>query len=504
MSESRIIAHGAAYMLSSSLVFNLFSLAFYITIVRLLPPDTLGVFYSLTIVLTFATTFALLSLPAGFGRFMTAAAQTDKIEEARYLFRRGILAAGGIMIVTTPILILLSPMLSVWLFSSTGFTSLLYLVTIDFAIFVLNSFLVLPLSATRRFASLGILQVLYGAIRFGFAIALVLLGVGLPALIYGWIVSDIFYLGAYAYLSIPFFKGSERRTSLRDILPYSLPLFISSGIVLALQNVDRLFVLKYLGLAALGVYGTILIASGIPQLLPTAVGNALFPAMMKAEHLENLPKEFVTKAIRYISIITIPLLGLVASLGKPFIQVLLGSNISFAWVSFAVLTLGNAAMCPDIPLGQVLAAKKATRIIGIQQIVSGGCLAGFAILLIPPFFLTGAALAYVLARVAGFAFILPFLYRFGYFNVEWEEYGKIIASTVVTAAATIIAETLTGFSSYLLPGYLVFGGVILVVSARLFGVLRAEDYDVILDAVPLSLRPLGRSIWKLMRLPQPG
>ena len=502
--ESKTVAHGAAAVFTSSFVYSLLSFGFYLIIVRILSTSVLGVFYSLTVVWGFATTFALLSLPSGFVRFVTASVQTDKMEEARYLFRRSVLASFGIVALATPLLILISPTISIWLFGSPDYNVLLYLVTIDFAINGLNSFLNIPLLATRRFFLLSSLQVVYGIIRFGFSVALLLHGSGIFSLIDGWIVSDAAYLIAFSYLALPFFRGSEAKTSLGGIIPYSMPLLISSGIVLALGNVDRLFVLKYLGTAALGVYGTILVAAAVPGLLPTAVGTALSPAVVRSEERDSLPTEFITDATRYISIITIPLLCLTAVLGNVLLNITLGPTFSAAWVSFAVLVAGNAVLSIDIPLGQVLMAKKKTRILGTQQIVSSGCIAVLAILFIPTYFLTGAALAYVLARAAGFAFIFPFLYRLGYFKVEWRAYAKILGATALTMGVTFLAQNLTGYSPSLIFVYLVVGGTTLILSLKGLAVLRPTDRNVITGAFPKSLRAAKEPIWQLLSPASPG
>lgn len=91
--ETTKIVRGAAAGFSSGLVFNLMSFGFYLAIVRLLPTDSLGVFYTLQLVMGFITTFGLLSLPSGVNRFVTGFVQTNRLEEARYLFRKGLTMA---------------------------------------------------------------------------------------------------------------------------------------------------------------------------------------------------------------------------------------------------------------------------------------------------------------------------------------------------------------------------------------------------------------------------
>lgn len=499
--ESTEVARGAAFNAGSNLVFYALSLAFYLVIVRLLPADALGVYYSLGVVVTFSTTFAFFNLPGGFLRFLTGLVQTGRLGEAAYMFRRSLAIGTTLAGLSTLVLLVLTPSISQWLFGSMEYLSLIYLAIADFVIVGLNNFLNEPLYAARAFGRLGLLSVVYSALRYGFAILLLLLGYGIAALVYGWIAADLFYFISYFYFAVPLLNQVRLKTELKGIFAYSLPLLLSSGVVLVLQNVDRLFVLKYLGIGELGIYGSILIATQVPQILPGAVGTSLPPALIKLEESGGLPAEAVTRSIRYISVVSIPILGLVAALGRPLVDLFLGTTFTFAWVSFAILTLGYAAMCPDIPLGLVLSTKKRTRILGLQQIVSSACLALFAVLLIPTFFLSGAALAYVLARVAGFAFILPFLYRLGYFKVEWKEYLKIIGTTLVTIGVTIFVEARSGYATSLLPFYFVAGVAAMFVSFKGFNVLRSDDYAVVMDVIPASLRPIGSGIWRALRFP---
>jgi len=499
--ESSTVGRGAFALFSSNLIFSLMSFGFYLLVVHLMSANSLGIFYTLQLVWSLTTTFAFLSLPSGFLRFVTGYVQTDRVAEARYLFRRSIVIALVIILIVVPLLFLFAPILSTWLFGSEQDLFLIYLTIVDFALYGLGTFLSVSLYATRAFNRVGQLQIVYGVLRFGLAVLLFFAGFGVPSLIYGWIVADAFYLVFYSYLSKLFWNGLELKNELKKVITFSLPFFISSGIVLVLQNVDRLFVLKYLGLDELGIYGTLLIAAGVPQLLPSSLGTALLPAVIKIEEKDGLVSDVVTKSIRYITILTLPTLSLLAGVSKPLISVILGSSFAFAWIAFAVLTVGYAAMSPDIPLGQVLTAKKKTRVLAIQQVVSGIVLAGLALVLIPEFFLTGAALAYVLARLAGFVFILPSLYRLKLFKVEWLEYAKIVASSSLILLVTVAVESLTAYKLAFLPLYLLVGAGAGVASVKLLRVFREEDYHVMMDFMPKRFRDVASVIWRILGLP---
>jgi len=327
--ETTKIVRGAAAGFSSGLVFNLMSFGFYLAIVRLLPTDSLGVFYTLQLVMGFITTFGLLSLPSGVNRFVTGFVQTNRLEEARYLFRKGLTMAFLISIISLPVLVLLSSYLSYWFLGTTKYSLLFDLIAFDFVLIAFNSFFGVSLYAYRRFGRLGALQVAYGGFRYGGGVLFILLGLQVKAIILGWITSDLFRTFTYAYYSHPLLFGASLKNDLKKVFSFSLPYVIANGIVVALQNVDSLFVLKYLGVNALGVYGTLLNVSSIPQILPTSIGGSLMPAILKIEDSKGLSANVITNAIRYIALIVLPVFSLAAATGKPLIHIFFGRKICY-------------------------------------------------------------------------------------------------------------------------------------------------------------------------------
>ena len=458
--ETTKIARGATAIFSGSMFSNFLLFGFYVVITHLLPLNTLGVLYSLNVVSSFAANILLLQLPGGFSRFVVGYYQIKKFDEARYLFRRGIMFASIISASSAPALILLSPLITKWLFGSPSHLTLFYLVVLDFVFTTYNSFLGIVVSAKRIFGFGSVIGVVSTSVRVGLGIGLIFLGYGLISVLYGWIASDIIGMAAYLYFSRSLLVGAETRSSLRKVVFYSLPFFISSGLIVVLQNVDRLFVLRFLGTVSLGVYGTLLIASNIPKILPNSLSGTLFPVMVKFEEENQLTRGVVSKAVRYMAMINLPVLGLVAAVGAPLLELFLGHSFYVAWTSFSILVFGGGAMSLDIPITQVLLAKKVTKVLAVQQLVSSFTLASLAVLLIPRLYLDGAALAYVLARIAGFVVVGFSVYRLGLFSVKWRDYLETLSVTGVIIFTTLVVEHFTGFSPLLLPFYLGVGAVV--------------------------------------------
>lgn len=496
------IARGATAVFSGSLFSNLLMFGFYIAITHLLTPESLGVLYSFTIIDSFLATFLLLSLPSGFSRFIIGYYLTGRLAEARYLFRRGLLVATLICSTSVPTLILLGPLMTKLLFGSPSHILLYYLVLVDFVVSTYSSFLGVVVGARRVFGWGSLIQVLSTTARVGVGVGFISVGFGLAGVLTGWIASDIVSIIAFTYLSRPFLGGETAKSGLKEIVLYSLPFFVSSGLVIVLQNVDRLFVLRFLGTASLGIYGTMLIASNIPTILPNSISNTLFPVMVKFEEEKNLTKGVVSKAVRYMAMVNLPILGLVAATGAPLLQLFLGTAFSHAWPSFSILVFGGGAMSLDIPITQVLLAKKKTKVLAMQQLVSSLLLAVCAVLLIPHLFLVGAALAYVLARIGGFIVVGISVYRLGLFSVKWGEYFKAFTVTGAIVSLVLTTEYFTNFTLYLLPLYLVVGTLVGLGGARLTNLFYAEDYQELHEFVPPQLHKILDWVWEEFGFPK--
>jgi len=255
----------------------------------------------------------------------------------------------------------------------------------------------------------------------------------------------------------------------------------------------------------MGSYSIIMIGS---VMLQTAVNNslsgAIYPFFVKFEESGSLSGEAVAAAIRYVTVLTMPSFFFLAALGRPLIQLLLGPAFVHDWKAFAVLMVGHAAMNYDLPITQALQARKATKTLGIQTIVSAAVIAALSPPLIARWLATGAAVAYVLARLTGFLGVAaPKARSLGLLKIDLREYAKTISAAIITFAVTLAAEVATGFGLVLLPLYIVLGGIAMVVSLKVLRVLRADDYIALMEATPVSLRGLVARTWSLLGLPMP-
>jgi O-antigen/teichoic acid export membrane protein len=442
----------------------------------------------------------------GIGRYVIGYYQTGRLEEARGLYIRGlVMVLASSVTVATAIWALASPLSELY-YGTTRYAWLLRLTALDLVVYAYSNYVYyVAFQASTRFGRWGLTQVVWAFTRYGVGLALLFAGFGPAGLIAGWIAGDAASAALGTHWSLDFVVGSRSKVPLLPALSIAVPIAIGYLMATVLQNIDKLFVLRYIGLAEMGSYSVIMIGSVTLQMtVYNSLSSAIYPAFVKFEESGALSGEAVAAAIRYVTVLTVPPFFLLAALGRPLIQLLLGPAFVHDWEAFAVLMVGHAAMNYDLPITQALQARKATRTLGTQAIVSAAVIAALSPPLIARWLATGAAVAYVLARLTGFLGVAaPKARSLGLLKIDLKEYTKTISAAITTLVVTLVVEAVTGFSLVLLPLYIVIGGVALVASVRALRVLRADDYVTLMEATPASLKGLVSRTWSLLGLPMP-
>ena len=152
------------------------------------------------------------------------------------------------------------------------------------------------------------------------SIALALLGFGAWSLIIGQLVGVLVQTVVY-WIVVPWRPAFQfQRKVARTLLTYGGSVVSIEGLGILLLNADYLFIGRYMGAAALGVYT---LAFRVPELLVkqfcNIVGNVTFPVYSQMrDDPEALRKSFLV-TMRYLTMLTIPMgLGLVL-VAEPFV-----------------------------------------------------------------------------------------------------------------------------------------------------------------------------------------
>lgn len=152
------------------------------------------------------------------------------------------------------------------------------------------------------------------------SIALAVLGFGPWSLIYGQLVGTA--ISVISYWWIHKFRPTFEieKSYIRPLLSYGMGIVMVNALGVAILNVDYLFVGRYLGPIALGVYT---LSFRVPELLVkefcTALGQVLFPVYSKMKENKAVLTEGILATMRYVTMVTFPLSIGLALVARPFV-----------------------------------------------------------------------------------------------------------------------------------------------------------------------------------------
>ncbi|HET9776027.1 MAG TPA: lipopolysaccharide biosynthesis protein [Gemmatimonadaceae bacterium] len=190
------------------------------------------------------------------------------------------------------------------------------------------------------------------------SIALAFLGFGVWSLIVG-------QLAGTALSVVVYWGASEWRPSLnfarryvRILLSYGTSMVGSDALAIMLLNVDYLFIGRFLGPVALGVY---MLAFRIPELLIKqscgVLGSVLFPVYATMRDDPKALSRGVLVTMRYVSTVTVPMALGLALVSKPLVLALFGAKWSDAIPVLRAISLYTLFISISFNIGSVYKAQ---------------------------------------------------------------------------------------------------------------------------------------------------
>ena len=185
------------------------------------------------------------------------------------------------------------------------------------------------------------------------------------------------------------------RILLKEILSFGYPLIIAAVVALGSQTLDRIWVLKYLDLAAVGILA---IAYKIPLILDFILAvplkQTLVPVIYEMERNKTKQMEFVKIATSHITVLVVfCTLFLSASAQEIISLITSGDSYNQAAQVAPYLLLSSASQSLALLFGYGLAMEKRTFLISLTSVyillIYVGCLS----YLVPNFGLVGVGLA---------------------------------------------------------------------------------------------------------------
>lgn len=243
------------------------------------------------------------------------------------------------------------------------------------------------------------------------AVTLALMGLGVWSLVIAKIV-DQALTSLLCWVVVPWWRPRLRfdRQEAKELFDYGKHIFGSGILVWLITNLDNMFVGRVLGDEPLGVYKFSYDQANIPATqISRVIGQVLFPAYSTIRDDIQALRDAFFKALRYVSLVAIPVSVGMIVFARPFIMTLYGEKWAAAILPLQILGVYGLLRAVAVNMGSVFKA--------------GG----------KPQWLTAIAFA----RLAVMAlFLYPAARYFGIVGVSWFSTCVAIADFAVSVALT--------------------------------------------------------------------
>ena len=328
------VVHGASvgalgYVLSQTL-----TLAFYLTLARLVTPSEFGTFAAGSVFVGIGMVFA------GSGMRAALVQRRDRIEEAlNTALVATVLAGVGLGLVG----LALSPL--VGLFFGNSEIGLVAAAVSGY--FLLRQANVVPDALMQRRFSFVRRVVLDPATALAFgvtAVALAGAGMGVWALVLGTYASAV--VDVILTWSLARWRPSPRLASLamwRQLVGFGRYVVAAELLARVSNEISTALLGRFVGTAALGHYQYAHRVALRPHwALVDSVSYVLFPAFARISHDEERFREAFLRTLRWVSIVAFPLSLVLFSLGEPIVLLLFGERWGAAGTALMAMSLSTA------------------------------------------------------------------------------------------------------------------------------------------------------------------
>ncbi len=255
------------------------------------------------------------------------------------------------------------------------------------------------LQRSMRFVTMAKIDVMALALSCAVGIGMAALGCGYWSLVVMAFVSTLFNVVAL-YLVVPWFPGKPSRArGVRKMLHFGGTITLNNLVVYLAYNADKILLGRFLGSAALGLYGRAFQLVNLPlQQLSNSLFTVAFPALSRIQHdNERLCRSFL-KGYSILLSINLSITIVTALFANEIISVLLGAKWEAAGPILRLLTPAILGFALMNPFGWfLLATGRAARSLKISYLVAPTMLLGILVGL--HYGLDGVALGYSSAVV---------------------------------------------------------------------------------------------------------
>jgi O-antigen/teichoic acid export membrane protein len=509
------VARGATYVFVQSFLAAIVSVVYFVVLAHTLPQEDMGAFALLSFLLSLTQILGTFSLTSAAIKYIPQHLAENNPEKAKAVVSRvlqvGLLSSA----VTFFLLFVPAEWTSTLMFGQSDYAFLLRLLALCSIFTVLQANVLSFLQGLQKWREVSIINLAYTFIHVPLSIFLLLTGMRLYAVVYGWIAGLAIITTAGLALTIRYLGLTRELYPIKPLLRFSLPLYFSASVGYFVGWVDQLMLPAFTSLETLGVYYVAVRASVVPTLFSSAIIVALLPQLSELYATQGISslRDAFRISVRYAVLIGFPLILGVAVLAYPTIILLAGPQYAEAAIPLIIISFSAIVGAFGIAIGPILLTLERTKIASVLSLLSVlvNLLLSYFALAILHLSMVGTAWARTFTALAMLGLNLYVVAHYVSISFDKEAIWKASAASAFMVLAIIgldLTRMLLSPSSYqflefrlqLLPVYIVVGALAYFVAIVLLKAMKKQDLELIQEYLPRKLRWVGEWLRRIAKV----
>jgi len=476
------VARGASFLFIQNFVTSIVGAVGFGIIARLMTKTEMGVYVTLSLVFAFVQMAAGFALPNAAVKFIAELRGRDDRKGAASVAFQILRLSFIASIVLGSLVFLFSTQICYLLTKTTDYADVFKILALDVVFSGVLPSLIGIMIGLQKMRELAVLNIVAYTISKVLSVAFLLVNLGLWGVMLGWLIGDLCGFLLFSGYILRSFGMPSFGFGLKRLLGFSWPLYLSSWVSFGFNWFDRALLVAYVSLAEVGVYNVAATAFAVMYAIPGAISTALFPQYSELQGRDGMRslERAVRTASRYVCYIVVPLAVGLAATARPAISLFAGRAYEMGATPLAILSLFGAATCVGASLSDIFSITGRTKISALLTLIGVSISIFLGFLLLPSTGVFGAAILRGVALVLGLGLTLAVLGKMRLFAVvfDLEALWKSLVASLIMAIAVLGLELIT-YSKYLLPLYVITGGVVYLVMLRFLRAVRAHDIHLI-------------------------
>ncbi len=489
---------GVAFQYLSVLAIFIPSSLFYFSIAHILPVNIVGSISLLYALLNISTAVFALGLSKGLQHYMSYHISQGNNIIVMELIKKTVLISAVLATTAFISIYFLSGPIAILLFHNFTYSLSIKIIGIAISASVLVIIFSSILLGLSQFVKYSLIYIFVNIFIYMFPLTLLVIYKNYLYLVIGIAIINvinaiIFIFFVYrSYRKLSFYKINmhNKPEPYNNLIRYSMPLFLASFVGTSATYIDRIVVSYFINLSDLGIYNfaLLIVAAGGYTIYP--IRNLLLPKLSSFFSLDNkfAFNEGMRMLLNITSLIYIPAALGIAALSKVLLFVFAGPEYIIAWMPLSIIMVSSALFIGTGVLASGISSIRRNNIFVISSVLSLESNLLLSIILIPKFYIMGAAIAYSSMSVINFIIIYPYARKYKVSNYDIPRIIKIWLASIIMATILFELKNFFAFNMITTFSYIVLGMIIYLIEIKLFKLVSTREMGFIVTIMPKKLK----------------